>query len=266
MSVLINNIDNAFRDIVDGIKVHQIWIQLAWRELHTQYNRTLLGILWVPLSPVIHIAIIGSVFFIVLNETLDYISYFASSWVVWVLWKNTIADSTSLWMRSAKFITNMKIPLSVFLFNAILKSMISALMIFPLPFAAILILGRSVNYQNFFWIFPGVFLFYANMLWGLVLISIACVRFRDIGKLIPHILFILHFITPILWPVQRLGKYQYIAELNPLFHLIEIVRSPLTGQEPQSISLMLALAMAVMGNICAFLLFSWARKRLVLWV
>ena len=40
------------------------------------------------------------------------------------------------------------------------------------------------------------------------------------------------FFTPILWQVKTLKDRTYLAEMNPVYHWIEMVRSPLLGQLP----------------------------------
>ena len=67
-----------------------------------------------------------------------------------------------------------------------------------------------------------------------MLLGAACARFRDIQQLVGTLLQISLFLTPIFWsPDQLSGRTALLAALNPMYHLIAIIREPLLGQAPR---------------------------------
>ena len=79
---------------------------------------------------------------------------------------------------------------------------------------------------------PGLLLVLLNGAAVTLLIGMVSARFRDIPQLINSIVQIVFFVTPIMWKPELLRTRSYIAEFNPFYHLVEIVRAPLLGQMP----------------------------------
>ena len=74
------------------------------------------------------------------------------------------------------------------------------------------------------------------------------------------------FATPIMWSVSALGDDKIVAELNPVYHLIEITRAPLLGMAPEPRSWLIACALAVVGSAFAVALMVRASRRIVFWL
>ena len=67
----------------------------------------------------------------------------------------------------------------------------------------------------------------------LIPVAVFCTRFRDFPQIVGNALQIMFFATPIMWrPETLLRTFHWIAEFNPLAHLIDIVRLPLLGMAP----------------------------------
>jgi lipopolysaccharide transport system permease protein len=66
--------------------------------------------------------------------------------------------------------------------------------------------------------------------------------------------------------VSTLGSATWIAEINPLYHLIELLRAPLLGGAPAPLSWAVTIGMLVVGSALALLLLNRASMRIVFWV
>ena len=83
---------------------------------------------------------------------------------------------------------------------------------------------------------PGLFLLCLNGLWIAILLGTVCARYRDVQQLISNLLQISLFLTPIFWAADQLtGHASILAALNPLYHLISVVREPLMGKAPDAV-------------------------------
>ena len=69
-----------------------------------------------------------------------------------------------------------------------------------------------------------------------------------------------------MWPVSALGERSFVANVNPIYHLIELVRAPLLGQAPDLLSWVVALAVAAAGCLLAALLLRRVERRIVYWL
>ena len=113
---------------------------------------------------------------------------------------------------------------------------------------------------------PGFVLLCLNGLWLGMIVALLSSRFHDVPFIIGNLLQITFFGTPILWPVESLGDKQLIADLNPVHHLIDLVRGPLLGEAPLVSSWLVAIALLVLGSAAAMLLFRRVSRRIVYWV
>jgi ABC-type polysaccharide/polyol phosphate export permease len=74
------------------------------------------------------------------------------------------------------------------------------------------------------------------------------------------------FATPVMWQISNLGENTLIADINPLYHWLELVRGPLTGALPSTSSWIASIASAVLGTALAVLLLRRASRRIAYWL
>ena len=118
----------------------------------------------------------------------------------------------------------------------------------------------KLNFHNFlivivvFAVFPPAFgavtLLFIPGLLVITLAAIACsiilgilgARYRDFSYAIRTLMGPVFFLTPILWiPDMLSGNRAMLAELNPFTHFIAIVREPLLGRVPSTLTYVIAL-------------------------
>ena len=52
-----------------------------------------------------------------------------------------------------------------------------------------------------------------------------------------------------MWPISSLGNARLVAEVNPVYHLIEITRAPLLGEYAGLHSWLAAIGLAIVGSV-----------------
>lgn len=74
-------------------------------------------------------------------------------------------------------------------------------------------------------------------------------------------------ITPIFWTPELLGGRLRLlfVQLNPVYRLIDLVRSPLLGHVPTSASYLFVTALAVVGWSVTYVIFRKFRGRISYW-
>jgi ABC-type polysaccharide/polyol phosphate export permease len=112
----------------------------------------------------------------------------------------------------------------------------------------------------------GCFVLAVNGVWITLFLGIFSTRFRDIAPIVASFLQVIFFLTPIFWPIDSLGIYRPIAEFNPLFCAIDVVRAPLMGVPVEPSSWPILLAATVIGWGITFWLFARYRSRIAYWV
>lgn len=78
-------------------------------------------------------------------------------------------------------------------------------------------------------------------------------RFRLLRAFLGQFLFAMYIATPVLWERARLGDHGWIADLNPAYHLMEIGRAPLLQGTWPATSFAVALGLAALGLMLAWI-------------
>ena len=116
-------------------------------------------------------------------------------------------------------------------------------------------------------IIPALFLLTINAVWVGILLGLVCTRFRDLNQVVSSLTQVAFFVTPIFWtPGQATGWRSLLVNLNPLYHLVDILRSPLLGHAPASISWIAAVGTALLGWSITLPLYNRFRGRLIYWM
>ena len=112
-----------------------------------------------------------------------------------------------------------------------------------------------------------------NGVWVTMLFGIIATRFRDVAPLLEALVQLLFYVTPIVWTTKTLreqggevAQRARIAELNPLYHYLEIVRAPLIGEPLAAYHWLIVLAGTVIGLFLAMLAMKFWRFRVPYWV
>jgi ABC-type polysaccharide/polyol phosphate export permease len=113
---------------------------------------------------------------------------------------------------------------------------------------------------------PGMLLVMLNQIWLSIVIGILATRFRDITQIVVTTIQISMFATPIMWPVSAIPGARIIADVNPFFHLIELVRAPLLGDVAEPLSWIVVIVMCILGYGLATIALTRASPRLVYWL
>ena len=89
---------------------------------------------------------------------------------------------------------------------------------------------------------------------------------RGFLPIVTNFLQVAFFFTPIMWSPELLQDRGWIADFNPLYHLIEIVRAPVLGTPIQLQSWVWSIGFLIVGFAAAQYLMMRARHRLTYWL
>jgi lipopolysaccharide transport system permease protein len=76
------------------------------------------------------------------------------------------------------------------------------------------------------------------------------------------------YLTPIIWmPSMLAGRPGFaFLDLNPFFHLIEVIRAPLLGSMPTLTNWLVSLTMAVLGWVITLWVYGKYKNRISYWL
>jgi lipopolysaccharide transport system permease protein len=102
-----------------------------------------------------------------------------------------------------------------------------------------------------FLVVPGLIVVGSIVFVAAVITSFANTRFRDLNQVLAATVSIGFLVTPVIWTTDVLGERAYIANLNPLTHLLGLVRMPLLGMQPPAESWYVAGAILLCLSVAA---------------
>jgi ABC-type polysaccharide/polyol phosphate export permease len=256
----------AVNDIARSLKEIQLAAFLAWEDIRQRYVRTMLGPLWIVLSTGVWFFVMG---FVMANlfgrELSDYLPYVFSGLLVWVLISTSVMESSRVLVDSAPLITSFAIPIFIHYIRFVLRNYIIFLHNILILAIVMIIFPPHVTAATWL-VIPGLLLDMAILMSLAVFLSLANLRYRDTHLAVASAMQVLPFVTPIFWNRDMLKQHQWIADFNPFYHMIEIARQPMLGQEPGMLSWMVTGGMAIVLFITACALFVRYRHRIIFWL
>ena len=87
-------------------------------------------------------------------------------------------------------------------------------------------------------------------------------------QIVNSLLQVFFYVTPIIWMPNALSarSASLLVEPNPVYHLVQLVRSPILGSSPTIMNWSVAIAMAVIGSLVALWFFGKYKKRIAYWL
>ncbi|MFQ5353957.1 MAG: ABC transporter permease [Thermodesulfobacteriota bacterium] len=208
---------------------------LAWRNIKVKYKQTALGVIWAILQPILAMLVFSFIFGSLAKMPTDGVPYplfVLIGLLPWNYFAGVLGQSTSSLVAESNLITKIYFP-------RLLVPASDALSMLLDFFITFLVLGLLLIYYS---ITPGVGLLLVPLLVMITLMnalgfglwfSALNVRYRDIQYIIPFLIQIWMFATPVIYPKSLLGgKYGWILLLNPMGGVIEAFRPALLGHLP----------------------------------
>lgn len=256
----------ALKDLADGLRAHRVWMMLAKMDIRQRYRRSVLGPFWITLTMVIWILVIGPLYSHILGQSpSEFIPYLAMGIIIWGLISSVLLEGAAAFVSAENLVRAVKLPYTVHILRVLQRNLI----VFAhnlLAFVPFMIwLGIRPQWT---WLaaIPGVFLLMLAAIPTCFLLGTLSARFRDLQQILGSIVQLAFFVTPIFWRVELLRDRAWLAELNPLHWLLEVVRRPIVEGLPslQTYGRVLVL-IAVLYLLCAPF-FARYRRRLAFWV
>ena len=254
------------RDFYEGIVAWRLWSSLAWSDIKQRYRRSVLGPFWMTLSMAVLILVLGYIYSNIFHTDIKtYLPFLSLGFILWGFISTTITESGNAFRESARIIKQVKVPYSIHILRVLWRNFIVLLhtIILFIPVSLFFALKPAAA---IFLALPGLVLVCVNLAWLELVLAILSTRFRDVPLIVATLVQVTIFATPIMWPVETLGDRRFIADVNPMYHLIELVRAPLLGTTPAPLSWMVAAGMAVAGWILALAMFNRVRRSIVYWL
>jgi lipopolysaccharide transport system permease protein len=235
-------------------------------DIRLRYRGSMLGPFWLTISTGVMVAALGGLYAHLFNmDARDYLPFLALSQVLWTFMSTLVADSCATFIQAEGVIRSVRMPMFVFALRTVVRDVL-VLAHNIVVVLAVFAIYRTWPGWNALLAVPGFAVWICDSLALTLLLGGLCARFRDIGPIVNSLMQIAFFVTPVIWKPEQLGQYRGLLPLNPIYDLLEVVRTPLLGQVPT-----LPVWAGTIGfslSLCAatWVFFVRARGRLAFWV
>jgi ABC-type polysaccharide/polyol phosphate export permease len=262
-SSYLGEVANAGKDFTRSFRLAPMWAKFAWNDILTQYRGSVLGPMWIVLTNAAFVFGVGLVYAQVMKVDYDvYVPWIAAGVVVWNFFNLSVMQGGDTFVSQGSIIRQSSIPLPTFIGRVVLRN------IFILAHQLVVVVGVALYFGfllkiNLPMVVVGFILAVLNISWIVLVLAVAAARFRDLQQAVTSILQVTFFLSPIVWlPTQNPAAARILA-VNPVYHLLEVMRNPLLGLPVPLDSLIYMATAGVLGWVFAFLFYAGVRRRIV---
>ncbi len=241
----------------------ELFYFFTWRDIKVKYKQTALGVLWAILQPFI-LMVVFTLFFgqalgIPTDNNIPYPLFVFSGLLLWNVFSSGLINASGSMVSNAGIIKKIYFPRLIIPISAILVALFDFIMAFVIYIGLLIYYQYPVDWKIIFFL-PASILITVFSTFGIgTFIAALNVKYRDFRYVIPFLIQILLFLTPVIYPVSVI-KYEWaqkILSLNPLAGAIELLRCSVTHAP---INLNMVLTSAVISILLFFAGLFYFRK------
>lgn len=242
--------------------------QLVSRDFKTKYKRSVLGIFWSFLNPMLTMLVQYIIFSTIFKQDIP---NFPAYLIIGVVFFNFFNESSSMGLSSiidnSQLITKVYIPKYIFPISRVMSSCVNMLLSFVPMFAIIFITGIPI--KPVLLLLPySILCTVAFSLGASLFLSSAMVFFRDMQFIWGVVSMLWMYATPIFYPETIIPQqFQIILKLNPMYHFIRFSRTViLDGISPDPQAYLFCFLGAVIPLVIGALLFKKTQDKFILYI
>lgn len=262
--------------MIKGIKqiyeYRELLISLISKTLNARYKGSFLGFLWTFINPLMHLLIYAFVFQVIFRvQEQNYTMLLFVALLPWTGFSSALMSSMTSVTGHANLVKKIYFPRMILPLSVSLTYIIDYLYCIPILLLAMFM--SHLPFTRWILLFPAVLLIHFVFQTGLCLaISAINVRYRDTKQIIGIATMAWFYFTPILYKMSmipeswtlmgvNLNPRTMIVLLNPMTGIMSGYRASFFhGQAPDAISIIAAVAWAVIALVVGWIVFNKFEK------
>jgi lipopolysaccharide transport system permease protein len=245
----------AFREL--------LWV-LALRDVRVRYKQTVLGASWAILRPVLTMLVFTAVFgrfARVPSDGLPYPVFVYAGLLPWTFFAAAVAASGASLVGSANLVSKVYFPRLIVPLSSIGASLVDLFVSAGVLFA--LMAWYGVGWTPHLLAAPLLLVAVVFTALGVgTLLAALTVTYRDVTHLLPFLIQIWMFATPVIYPLSLIpDPYRGLMFLNPMTGLIEGFRSAFLGRPFDAMALAVSFAVALLFFAAGIAYFERVERR-----
>jgi ABC-2 type transport system permease protein len=263
----------AVGDLTQGFGQRELWLHLGWQDIKQRYRRSVLGPIWITIATGVTALAMGLLYSVLFQQPIaEYLPHVTVGLIVWNLISGAIIEGSDVFISNEGLIKQLPAPLSVHVYRLVWRQLLLLGHNLIIYVILLLVFPKSLSWTDLAAV-PALALLALNAVWVSFVFGILATRFRDITPILGSLVQLLFFMTPIVWNDQALlaqggqvADRAKLAQINPLYHFLEIIRAPMLGNDQQAYHWYIVLAITAAGLGLALLLLRRFRSRVSYWV
>lgn len=218
----------VIEELREIIRFRELLTQLVARNILVRYKRSVLGLAWTMLNPLLMMTILTIVFSNLFRiSTAHYPVYVLSGLIVWNFFSQTTLTAMTELLWGSGLLLRIYVPHTVFVLAAVGTGIVNLL--FALIPLTLIMLLTGVPLSPTLIVLPIPIVLTAMFATGTgLLLSILAVSFVDLVDIYQVALTAWLYLTPIIYPKEILpSSLQWLFLLNPMYYFLETFRLPI---------------------------------------
>jgi lipopolysaccharide transport system permease protein len=238
---------------------------LAAGDIRSKYRRTFLGPWWITATNGFTALIMGLVAGRFLGADMKtYLPHFMVSMTIWNFISSCLGESCYTMITAGGMIKAVDMPLLIHIMRMVHRNLI----IFLHNVAIIPIIWLfnpwPVGIESLLSIF-GMMIIYVFVVSASLIVSMICVRYRDVPPVMSSLLQLLFFVSPIIWVPSQIKGGGLAVALNPIAYLLAVTRDPIMSVPLHPASWIGATLIAAALTAAMAYIYTRYRTRVVYW-
>ena len=239
---------------------------LVRRDFVAKYRKSILGVLWSLLNPLLTMLVITMVFSYLFRRQIEYFPvYLLGGQLVYGFFNESTSQGMNTVINNEGIIKKIYVPKYIFPLSRVLSSLVNLLFSF-LAFMLVFIVTRAPFHWTMLLLpIPIIYTFVFSLGVAMLLSSMA-VFFRDLTYLYGVFTLLLMYLTPIFYPVEILPERLLpFMGFNPLYHFVDYFRDlTLKGIVPDLWSNMVCIGFSLAALCCGVYVFMTQQDKYIL--
>lgn len=219
--------------LIQRLSEHRfLFEELVKRDFKRKYKRTVLGMFWSILSPLMTLLIMKIVFSTFFGHQIEhYMTYLFCGTLVFSYFRESTCVGMGSLLGNAGIFTKINVPKYIFLLSCNVSALINFALTLVVFFVFCALDGITFHWKMFALVYPIACLLLFNLGFGLIL-SALYLFFRDIQYLYDLFTMLLMYLSAIFYSVSMFpAVYQKLFLLNPMYIYISYFRSIVVQNE-----------------------------------
>ncbi len=250
------------------LKYKDLILELVLRDIKVKYKKSVLGILWSVLNPLLMMIVLSIVFSEIFKSTTkNFPLYLITGQIIF----NFFSEATSVSMLSiignGGLIKKVYLPKYIFPLSKTLFGLVNLTFSLIAVFMVVLFTGQKISITIVF--IPLLFVYVTIFSLGIgFILSSTAVFFRDMLHLFGVLLVVWNYLTPVFYPIEIIPeKYKVFINLNPMTYYVGYFRKILLYNEIPDLALNLTCFFMATGSlIIGILVFRKNQNKFILYI